>query len=170
MMETFFRGHTKHTRNGNPQKKVFVCLYGQSKVKFRRICTVSLLHRMRTKVSKHLCPDFPGLLINENFRGALAAPQLALPTPLVINHHKYMSTMNVIAARQLHNKEDNCLIKKTLKLDCFSAKVWVSRHMKRVSMPYARIKFWTGTKIYHVHHVSLICTEPFLWLSHRRFD
>jgi len=73
---------------------------------------------MRTKVSKHLYPDIPGLSINENFWGALAAP---LPTPLVINHHKYISTMNAIVARECQCP--NCVIKKTLKLDCFSAKV-----------------------------------------------
>jgi len=33
----------------------------------------------------------------------------------------------------------NCVIKKTLKLDCFLARVWTSRHTKHISLPYSRI-------------------------------
>ena len=70
---TFFGSHTK---------KAFMCIM-KKKVKIRRNSTVSLIHHtMRTKVSKHLCPNFagffsrfsgifPGFLTNQNFWGVL---------------------------------------------------------------------------------------------------
>ena len=66
-----------------------MCIMEKKKVKFRRISTVSLIHHaMRTKVSKHLCPNFagffsvfsdkfPGFLTNQNFWGALVSSCIA---------------------------------------------------------------------------------------------
>jgi len=49
-------------------QKVFVCIMEKKTVKIRRISTVSLIHHTtRTKVSKHLCPNFAWLRIFRDF-------------------------------------------------------------------------------------------------------
>jgi len=45
--------------------------------------------------------------------------------------------MNSIAAKQC--LWPDCVIKNILKLYCFWAKVWASRHAKRISPPFSRI-------------------------------
>jgi len=45
--------------------------------------------------------------------------------------------MNNIVAKQC--LWPNCVIKKILKLDWFLAKVWASRHAKRISPPFSRV-------------------------------
>jgi len=59
----------------------------KKKVKFRRFSSVSLIdHTNRTKVSKHLCPNFqgfwPGFRQIKTFGDALAPFALLAPTPL----------------------------------------------------------------------------------------
>ena len=61
--------------------------FGEKKVKFRRFSSVSLIdHTNRTKVSKHLCPNFqgfwPGFRQIKTFGDALAPFALLAPTPL----------------------------------------------------------------------------------------
>jgi len=45
--------------------------------------------------------------------------------------------MKAIVAK--HCLSSICVTKNTLKLDCFLAKVWDSRHVKRISPLYSRI-------------------------------
>jgi len=50
--------------------------FGEEKVKFSRISTVSLIHHtIRTKVSKHLCPNFSGFLTYQNFWRCTCTPR-----------------------------------------------------------------------------------------------